>query len=73
MRKYNEVKNIVKARISRCQGRSWVYNQGEFPSRSVLCWNCCFDVTFDKNNCGLYGIKCHLNWQCCRGLCRDIK
>ncbi|KAL2322691.1 hypothetical protein Fmac_027070 [Flemingia macrophylla] len=65
--------NVVNARGVGCRGRSWVCNpQGEFPPRSLCCRNRCENVTSDRNNCGLCGIRCIFNWECCGGLCIDI-
>ncbi|ESW18501.1 hypothetical protein PHAVU_006G046600 [Phaseolus vulgaris] len=66
------VKNNVRGGGSGCGRRPWVCREGEFPRRSLCCWNRCVNVSSDKNNCGLCGIRCPFNWQCCRGLCRNI-
>lgn len=65
------LKKVAKQRPFGCRGRPWVCSQGEFPPRTLCCRNRCVNVTSDKNNCGLCGIRCPFNWQCCRGLCRD--
>ncbi|KAK7387104.1 hypothetical protein VNO78_27614 [Psophocarpus tetragonolobus] len=66
------VKNIgMRGRVSGCGGRSWECNQGEFPPRSLCCRNHCVNVTSDKYNCGLCGMRCPFNWECCEGLCSN--
>jgi len=66
------LKKAMKLRPSGCRGRPWMCSRGEFPPRSMCCRNRCVNVTSDRNNCGLCGIRCPFNWKCFRGLCRDI-
>ncbi|XP_027368589.1 stigma-specific STIG1-like protein 1 [Abrus precatorius] len=54
-----------------CRNTPWICSQGEFPPRSLCCGDLCVDITTDRNNCGLCGIRCPYNWLCCNRLCRN--
>ena len=52
-----------------CRGRPLICSRGEFPPRSMCCGDRCVDVTSDRENCGLCGVRCTFNRQCCNRLC----
>ncbi|KAK7300051.1 hypothetical protein RJT34_10883 [Clitoria ternatea] len=55
-----------------CRTRPWICLRGEFPPRTVCCGDRCVDLTSDRDNCGLCGIRCSLVRQCCNRLCLNI-
>ncbi|XP_058745054.1 stigma-specific STIG1-like protein 4 [Vicia villosa] len=55
-----------------CSTRPWICSTGTFPPKSICCGNRCVDIANDRNNCGMCGVNCPLNWQCCNRLCVNI-
>ncbi|KAE9596372.1 hypothetical protein Lal_00048670 [Lupinus albus] len=65
----NEEDGLNKSPPVECRNRAFACNQGEFPPRFLCCRNHCVDVTSNKSNCGLCGIRCRFNFKCCNRLC----
>ncbi|CAL0317467.1 unnamed protein product [Lupinus luteus] len=65
----NEAGAVDQAPPVDCRNRAFACSQGEFPPRFLCCRNRCVDVTSDRSNCGLCGIRCRFNYKCCNRLC----
>ncbi|XP_019459853.1 PREDICTED: protein STIG1-like [Lupinus angustifolius] len=69
---YDDANNVSSMLAEDCRNRAFACNQGEFPPRFLCCRNHCVDVTSDRTNCGLCGIRCRFNYKCCNRLCINI-